>query len=537
MPDPQPDDATKARPPVSRRVRDWLERNEVAIGKRALDLVALGLTAFVFLTLNRRFYWGPIGFDEEFFVWGGWSIKKGLVPYRDFLEFKPPMLFITHYVALALFGLKDAGYRIFFAAFPLLSVLALQVALVARGVGRFFAAAVMVGFVALFVNPAWHDTGLTDAESIGIAYYLLGLACLLWEGRFIKVTTLLGGLFMACCVLSKEPFAPVVGFTGLTMFWLRRPGASRWESRKLYAKYSLAGVALLVLALCVYLVPTGAIKGYAHLLFGGYRKMFRNAATSYCVAFGAADAEPQGGMLLDDWRRLRLMFFKEDVLAYLLPIALPGAVFTFRRSKVLFALTGLALLAALAAPMMSRCLWPHYFSMAMAGVIFVLVVGVDSMKAVLRRASPATRRTVTAAALLLVCLHAWPALDHERDALYTRRPWDEPQAGLLEFIKTNTAPSDRIFTTGAPLLYAMADRLSAVRESTFIDPILASLDGASDREKLRPIFLQLVKNKPKVVFMDGLYEERKPRITEALMKPFLTEFKYKQINERLYLRP
>jgi hypothetical protein len=518
-------------------MRDWLASYDVAIGKRALDLMALGLTAFVFLTLNRRFYWSPIGFDEEFFVWGGWSIKKGLAPYRDFLEYKPPMLFLTHYFALALFGLKDAGYRVFFAAFPLMSVLALQVALVARGVSRFFATAVMVGFVALFVNPAWHDTGLTDSESIGISYYLLGLACFLWEGRFIKLTTLLGGVFMASCVFSKEPFAPAVGFTWLTMFWLRGRGAPSRESSKLYAKYSLAGVGLLIAALCVYLVPTGAIKGYARLLFGGYRKMFRNSATSYCVAFGVVDADPSGGMVLDDWRRMRSAFLKEDILGYLLPIALPGAVFTFRRSKMLFAATGLALLGALAAPTMSRCMWPHYFSMAMSGIIFVLVVGVDSMKTVLNRASRATRRTITAAALLLVGLHAWPALYHERDALYTRKPWDEPQPELLAFIKANTAPSDRIFTTGAPLLYAMADRLSAVRESTFIDPILGSLDGATDKEKLRPIYLQLVKNKPKVVFLDAIYEERKPRFNEAVMKPFLTEFKYKQINDRLYLRP
>ena len=521
----------------ARRIPGWMGRHKVAIGNVALHLLALGITTYVFLTLNRRYYNNAIGFDEAHFVWGGWSIKRGLAPYRDFLEFKPPMVFITHYFAQALFGFKDLGFRKFFTVFPLVSVLALQLSLVGRGIGRFFAAAVMVGFVSLFVGGNWHDSALSDCESIGVSYYLLGLACLLWEGRFIKVTTVLGGAFLACCVLSKEPFGLVVVFTWVAVFWLRGRGKPSRETSKLYAQYSLLGVWLLILALCVYMVPTGAMKGYLHLLLVDYRKIYSDPTNSYCVLWGAASAAPTGDFLLDSWDRIRSTFLNENILGYLLPLLLPGAVFAFRRSKALLALTALVFVGALAAPPMSRCMWHHYYIMTMAGVMFALVVAADSMKYPLRAASRPLRHATTIALMLLVGLHAAPEINKERKAHYKREPWAEPQPGLLEFIKTNTTPSDRIFTTGPPILYPQADRSSAARESCYVDPILGSYDGMSDAEKLRPIYRQLVKNKPKVVFMDPIYGQMKGRTNEALLRPFLTEFKYKKINDQLYLRP
>ncbi|MFL5305480.1 MAG: hypothetical protein ACJ8F1_09705, partial [Polyangia bacterium] len=170
-----------------------------------LDVLALAVTATVFLQMNKRFFYSPIGYDEEFFAWGGWSITKGLAPYRDFIEFKPPMVFITHAFAQLLFGFKNGGYRKFFTIFPLLSMLVLQGTLMARRIPRLLALALMLAIIVLFVNPAWHDTALSDAEGIGVSYYMLGLGCLLWEGRHAKATTILGGAFLSCCVLSKEP--------------------------------------------------------------------------------------------------------------------------------------------------------------------------------------------------------------------------------------------------------------------------------------------------------------------------------------------
>src|SRR5690348_3761350 len=74
---------------------------------------ALGLPAWVFWRLTRAMIGNPLGYDEQFFMWGGWSVLKGLAPYRDFIEFKPPMTFLSHALALKLFGFENERFRYF----------------------------------------------------------------------------------------------------------------------------------------------------------------------------------------------------------------------------------------------------------------------------------------------------------------------------------------------------------------------------------------------------------------------------------------
>jgi hypothetical protein len=501
----------------------------------AATLATLAFTAYVFLTLNKRFYYNQIAYDEGFFVWGGWSITKGLAPYRDFIEFKPPMTFITHAFAQLLFGFKDGGYRKFFTIFPLMGVLALQLALVARRIGRVLAMALVLGIVVLWVNSNWHDTALSDCESIGLSYYLLGLACFLWQGRFIKVTTTLGGLFMSCCVLSKEPFVLGVVFSWLGMFWLRGTPRPTRESSKLFAKYSLLGVGIHVLLLCIYMVPTGAMRAYIKMA-RGYSAIYSDPNISYCAALGVHVANR-----VQRWQyaglKILASFLNEPILGYLAPLAAAGCIFALRRSRGLAFAMLLTWLGALWAPTATLCQWVHYYTMTMAGLLFVLVAGVDSMTEPLAGADRYIRWGTSIAALLFVVFHGWPEFTVEHQSHYRRPALSEPVPGAFEFIQKNTVPSDRIFTTGPPTLYPEMDRVSAVRESNIIDEILGSYEGNTDEERLRPVYDQLVRNRPKVVILDPENIQRKPRHMRTLLIPFLTKYKYKKVTDYIYVRP
>jgi hypothetical protein len=511
------------------------ERTRVRLGAvagLAASAVTLAVTTCVFLLLNKRFYLHDTGYDEEFFTWGGWCITKGLAPYRDFLEFKPPITFITHAMAIALFGLKNFGYRIFFTIVPLSAALLLQVSLIARGIERFLAMALMLGFLVLFLSPTYHDTALSDCESIGMAYYMFGLAFFLWEGRYAKITMALGGFFMCCCVLSKEPFGPVVVATWLGMFWLRGKYPSI-EGAKSFVRYSMTGIAAFFLLLALYMVPTGAMTSYWHLI-RSYSRIYRDPHTSYCVALGIAHAD-DGFQVA--WEKIHSSFLNQSTLGYLAPLAIPGAIFAYRRSPFLFLTMVVAAVGGLWAATATNCMWIHYYNMSMAGVLYVLVAGADSLKRPLRMASKRTRIATSVAALGVIAWYLQPSIEGELKANYKRHPWHEPQPGLVAFITSHTVPSDRIFTTGTPQLYPQTDRISAVRETNIIDEILGSYEGATDEEKLRPIYEQLVTNKPKVVFLDPENEHRKGRHLRVLMRPFLAEFNYQKINDRLYLRP
>src|SRR3954465_12902350 len=67
-----------------------------------LSLLSVAAGAGAFRIMCDNFMYRGIDFDESHFVWGGWCINKGLVPYLQFLEFKPPILFLTHALALKL---------------------------------------------------------------------------------------------------------------------------------------------------------------------------------------------------------------------------------------------------------------------------------------------------------------------------------------------------------------------------------------------------------------------------------------------------
>ena len=38
--------------------------------------------------------------DKEIFTYTGWAISKGLVPYRDFFDHKPPLIFFIYFAGL-----------------------------------------------------------------------------------------------------------------------------------------------------------------------------------------------------------------------------------------------------------------------------------------------------------------------------------------------------------------------------------------------------------------------------------------------------
>jgi hypothetical protein len=434
-------------------------------------------------------------------------------------------------LAIWLFGLKNFGFRTFFTIVPLASVLALQTSLLTRGVERFLALAVIDGFLYLLLSPVFHDTALTDCESIVVMYYVFGLAGFLWKGRWEKIATALGGFFMSCSVLSKEPIAGVVLGTWLGMFWLRkRPSLA---SARFFARYSLIGVGSFFLLLCIYMVPTGAMTAYLRLL-ASYPRMFRDPQRSYCVLLGTAHAGDGFGVA---WAHMHAVFFNQTVLGFLTPLIVIGTIFALQRSIWLVLSLWVVMAGAFWAGVASNCMWTHYCVMSMAGVLYLLVVSADSLLGSLAAAARVVRVATSALAVLSVAWHIGPTVYTDYQAKYLRPSWQEPHAGLMNFIATHTKPTDRIFTTGTPQLYAQADRVGATVQTNFTDEILGAYEGNTDEQRMRPLREQLVKNMPRVVFLDQMYQSRQVRHLGALVMPFLRDFHYEKINDRLYLRP
>ena len=96
----------------------------------------IGLLVVGDLILARRQLGAPSGFDETYFVWEGWAVNHHLVPYRDFMEFKPPVVFWMNGLALRLFGASGFGFRWLFILSLVLATVLLFIVLCRRGSDR-----------------------------------------------------------------------------------------------------------------------------------------------------------------------------------------------------------------------------------------------------------------------------------------------------------------------------------------------------------------------------------------------------------------
>jgi hypothetical protein len=498
---------------------------------------AVGFPSWVFWCLTRGMLGNPLGYDEQFFMWGGWCVLKGLAPYRDFIEFKPPMTFLSHALALKLFGFENERFRYFFLGLALSSIIALTVSLIKRGADAFVVVALSIGIIYFFVHPGYHEAFLADTESIGLAFYLWGVAFLIAKTHRRQAAEIVGAMFMTFCGLTKEPFIPCVVGTWVSCYFLVYGDLSRRRALS-YFKYTTIGVAIVVAALSAYMIPTGAMSAYIATV-RGYFTMFRDHRTGYCVLIGMF--QPTGKGLLSDLprqiARLRVDFFNPTTLACLAPFFVIAIVFTWRRSRILFVSSLVTLALAAYGMTASHCYFPHYYLMAQAGLFFFLATGVDSLGSKLASCSRDIRILIRSAVFLSTFIQVWPRVDHAPPAaVLANRPLTEPAPGLFEFVRTNSTPEDKIFTTGPPSLYVYTNRVGAVRESSIIDELVPAMPGQTDVEKLRPLYDQLVRNKPKIVFLDPEHGHRKYRHLGAAIMPFLTEFKYTKVSETLYLR-
>jgi hypothetical protein len=271
-----------------------------------------------------------------------------------------------------------------------------------------------------------------------------------------------------------------------------------------------------------------------------YTVVYRDARKSYCVVGGVFQPTNPFNDLLRAWHRIQGDYINVSLFGSLAPFALAALVCTWRRSRILLVLTALCVVAAFLAVCASNCPWQHYYNMFLSGAFFFLVVGVVAATPYLRAADPVVRVLVQVAMITSVALAVAPRVEAERAAFGTRTTPPPPRSnswGTLDQVLARTTPQDRIVTSGAPLIYVQANRLSALRESGMLDPIMNFYVGDTDVERLRPLYDELVKNRPKIVILDPEFASAKVRYRAALWEPFLADQHYQKLSETMYVRP
>jgi hypothetical protein len=240
------------------------------------------------------------------------------------------------------------------------------------------------------------------------------------------------------------------------------------------------------------------------------------------------------------WEIINDEFFNLKTFGFVAPAFAAWAVFMWRRSIPMLLLGVLTIAGALYSVTPSNCFFDHYYIMSEAGIFLVLYLGVDVASDALRRATPELEKWAMLVFVATLGAPVFLRYDAEKALAKGPRPvppMEESIPGETAFVIANSAPTDRVVTTGPPAVYFMSDRLNAVRESTFMDEILPSRPGETDVEKVQGWRDDLLKNKPKIIILDPERLGRKVRLTRALFTPFIEEFHYKKVEPYYYVRP
>lgn len=241
--------------PATRSPWNWPAAVSVALG--------VVISAVVLYLLRRHFIDMPLERDESAYAYLGKRLLEGEIPYRDFYEMKPPLLFASYAALVALFGYSAIGLH--WAALALGFWNSVWVyAIGTRIFGYFYGFIACLSYVLLIANP-YTTAMLAESELVLLAFVLPGIYCLFrWEyahqnsnpGSYWWLFTC--GFLLACGVLVRQSGIFFFGLAALFPFLVFRQQQPRSFPNLLkWAGWVSAGVLTPVVAMLLWINALG----------------------------------------------------------------------------------------------------------------------------------------------------------------------------------------------------------------------------------------------------------------------------------------
>lgn len=485
--------------------------------------------------LGVKYRFAQIAYDEHHFLFQGWSVLQGQVPYKDFQDFKPPVIFLVNALGLKLFGLEDLGYRNFLSLLSLAGFAAVALALLSRRVHRGLVLGAIALMIEHFYDDGLHNGVINDAESPAVALFTMGVGVLLLRTRWRRSAQLVGGALLSLAPLGKEPLVFPVLVAWVALLLLDRQEAGSKPATRGFILWTVAGAAWVAATWALYMLVTDSFSWYLLQL-----KLNIAYAENYAYQVGWVKRSSPSGALAEAFRRLREGYVNAPHLATLLPLFVALVTLWRGRRRV-----GLAAIATFAASLYAVTFGggyaARYFIMAMTGTFFCATLGTIALDSFVKRRGARARNWVGASLLGVALLATGPRFAHEWSRYETYRP---PPLAVsqkdIDFVVANTTPQDKIFTTDDPLLCVFSNRVSAFIGGNVLDEIIEYYPGKTDQQRLSVVREALERNRPKVVVVGGTVmsgPHRKRRYMRALVVPFLREGGYRAVSRNYYLRP
>jgi hypothetical protein len=497
----------------------------------------LGAVAALHLLFARAFMWAPIRWDEQYFLFEGFSLGRGMVPYRDFEELKPPLVFVVNMLALKVFGLEGMRFRYFFELLSLSGFLAIAIALLSRKVPRLIVFGLEALMINLFFDGAFLDLGVNNtSETAGLAFFMLAVGVLLMKTRRTALQQYAGGALLILSPLGKEPFVIPTFAAWLALLWLHQIESDDAGAWRRFVKRTCTGAASVIAVWFAYMLITRS--------FGWYLVQLRQTlvySAEHNVMYGVFPKLDFWDTWAENRKRLSDKFVNPARMTVFLPYFLAALLLWRRRSLSMAAASLATFAAALYAVTIGRGFFGHYFIMAMSGTFLFAVLGAVAMNDQLHDVAAPWRRWVCIVLGATAVSSLWPRVLREREQWAAHKPPASPVSEeLVRIIKARTTRDDMIWNIGTPAVNVFSDRVSASRILLVHDSLLHLYPGRTDEEKLATYRRELDAHMPKLVIL-SVGRAGREREMDTLVTPFLRAHGYKQLPERspvpIYQRP
>ena len=499
---------------------------------RFADAGLLGAITAIHLIFSRAFLFGALNFDEQFFLYEGFALGKGMIPYRDFQEFKPPVIFLLNMLALKIFGVEEMRFRQLFLLLSLAAFLVVAIALLSRGVPRL----AILGATALMLNTFLDSRFLQGwtldaAECAGLWFFLLGTGVLIFKVPRLswqRWQQWVGGALLALAPLSKEPFCFPTLLAWGTLVLLAdvesdEPNAP--NGRRQFAKNTLLGAIAIAVLWLLYMLVTRSLGAYLDNL-----RETLAYSTDHDIMYGVFPKLDLWGTWAESWRRLRSTYVNPAFLAPFLPYFFAAVLLWRRRPVSLAAGVVATFVGALYGVTIGHGFFGHYFIIAMTGSFFATALGCLAIGERLAELSPLWRRWLGLTLVFMSLYTLQPRLAQDWDNWSAQKPAPSPVSQrLVRLVTARTGPRDTIWSVGMPAIYVYADRRSGSRMPYMHDSLLHLYPGKTAAEKLGIFRHELDVKMPKLVILDEGRSGREQHM-DLLVTPFLRDHGYKLIS-------
>jgi hypothetical protein len=498
------------------------------VRRRVLDAGLLGAIAYVHLLFARAFTFGQIGFDEGYFLSEGFFLGKGLVPYRDFQEFKPPLVFVANMLAIKLFGLHGMRFRYFFTLMSLLAFAAVAIALLSRRTPRLVVLALGAIMLDHFFDTKFHEAGVINtSETIGVIAFLFGVAVLLFKTRRPhRLQQLIGGVLLALAPLGKEPLAVPTLFAWLSLLLLDRAdnGGDR-AATIAFVKRTVLGAASVAGVWLAYMLITRSL--------GWYILQLRETmvyTSDHNEMYGIFPKLPFWDACRESWTRLKKSYVNPATIGAFIPYMVAAMLLWRRNVAVMAGAVMATFLGGLYAVTIGHGFFGHYFIIAMSGTFFFAIMGALAFGTRVTGVEPRWRLWLGIFLCATTFYSLQPRIERERANWSKYQPQSPPVSdALVRFVREHSSPKDRIWNIGKPGIYPFSNRATASRIPFMHDSLLHIYPGKTEAERLAPYRLELDQTMPKLVIFGGDRKGREKHM-DLLVMPFLNEHGYRLVN-------